>query len=262
MSSFTVLGFFALASGRRLQTLKPGTTTRTWHAHYTTTIQCINPPYLPADLRIYSPINDIVHADDTIAFVVARLYVPPTGDVLLDAIRIVPCPGDPSNDSYDETVPNFQFPMVYGLGVVSSVHETLPNGSTVFPVTLTEYVRDTSQQSNVLCVECYSYSVSITDTPFLRCLLNRTIPRWKNTPVPAINSVVHFYGICAQISSHGLLTIEIEGITLHISPPPLPTSSTPDEGGSPSKKRRFQTHASPRKSTVVSSSAQLLFSPM
>ena len=92
------------------------------------------------------------------------------GNIFLDAICIIPCPGDPSNDSYNETVPNFQFPMVYGLGIVSSVHETLPNGSTVFPVTLTEYVRDMSQQSNVLCVECYSYSVSITDPPFSQVL--------------------------------------------------------------------------------------------
>ena len=152
MSSFTIIGFFALASGRRLQTVKPGTAIRTWHAHYTTTIQCINPPYLPADLRIYSPINDVLHPDNTIAFVVARVHVPQTGNVLLDALRIVPCPGDPSQDSYDDTVPNFQFPMVYGLGIVSTPHETLPNGSTAFSVALTEYVRDMNQQSNVLYV--------------------------------------------------------------------------------------------------------------
>src|SRR6267154_6240230 len=91
MSSFTMIGFFALASGRRLQTTKPGTTTRTWHAHYTTTIQCISPPYLPADVRIYSPINDVLHPENTIAFIVARVHVPSTGDILLDAlIRKIP----------------------------------------------------------------------------------------------------------------------------------------------------------------------------
>ena len=152
MSSFTIIGFFALASGHHLQTVKPGTAIRTWHAHYTTIIQCINPPYLPADLRIYSPINDVLHPDNTIAFVVARVHVPQTGNVLLDVLRIVPCPGDPSQDSYDDTVPNFQFPMVYGLGIVSTPHETLPNGSTAFSVVLTEYVRDMNQQSNVLYV--------------------------------------------------------------------------------------------------------------
>jgi hypothetical protein len=158
MSSFTMIGFFALASGRRLQTTKPGTTTRTWHAHYTTTIQCISPPYLPADVRIYSPINDVLHPENTIAFIVARVHVPSTGDILLDALRIVPCPGDPSHDLYDENVPNFQFPMVYGLGIVSSPHETLSNGSCAFSVALTEYVRDANQQSNVQCVIMSNYA--------------------------------------------------------------------------------------------------------
>src|ERR1700683_4464459 len=144
MSSFTILGFFALASGRRLQTVKPRTTTRTWHAHYTTTIQCISPPYVPTDLRIYSPINDIFHPDNTIAFVVARIHVPHSSDILLDAICIVPCPGDPPLDSYDDMVPNLQFLMVYGLGIVSSPHETLPNGSTAFSMALTECVHDTN----------------------------------------------------------------------------------------------------------------------
>ena len=159
MSSFTILGFFALANGHRLQTLKPGTSVRTWHAHYATTIQCITPPYVPADLHIYSPINDVLHPDNTIAFVVARVHIPHTGDILLDALHIVPCPGNPSDDSYDDTVPDFQFPMVYGLGVVSSPHESLPNGSTAFSVALTEYVRDANQQSTVQYIISY-YALS------------------------------------------------------------------------------------------------------
>jgi len=153
MSSFTILGFFALASGRRVQTVRPGTAIRTWHAHYTTTIQCSSPPHVPADLCIYSPINDVLHPDDTIAFVVAWVHIPPTGTILLDAIRIVPLPGDPSHDSYDDAVPNFQFPMVYGLGIVLSPPETLHNGSTAFSVALTEYVRDANQQSHLQYVD-------------------------------------------------------------------------------------------------------------
>jgi hypothetical protein len=88
--------------------------------------------------------------------------------------------------------------------------------------------------------------------------------RWKNTPAPAFNTVVHFYGICAQISLNGLLGIEIEGITLNIGPPAqVPnTSGPPDDSGSPSKKRRFQSFASPRQSTLTSTPSQQLFSPM
>jgi len=158
MSSFTIIGFFALASGRRLQTINPRTNTRTWHAHYTTTIQCMTPPYLPADVRIYSPINDVLHPENTIAFIVARVHVPSTGDIILDAIRIVPCPGNPSHNSYDDAVPNFRFPMVYGLGIVSRPHETLPDGSTAFTVALTEYVRDANRQSSVQCVNTSYYA--------------------------------------------------------------------------------------------------------
>jgi len=262
MSSFTIFGFFALASGCRQQTLKPGTAIRTWHAHYTTTIQCVTPPYVPADLRIYSPINDILHPDNTIAFVVARVHVPHTGDILLDALHIVPCPSDPLSDSYNDAVPNFQFPMVYGLGIVSSPHETFPNGSTAFSVALSEYVRDASQQSTVQYV--FSCHTVITAQNCVRCILNRTIAHWKNTPVPAVNSLILFYGICSQFTLNGMLGIEIEGITLNVGPPSQPTltGGPPDESGSPSKKRRFQTHASPRHAASASSSSQQLYSPM
>ena len=155
MSSFTILGFFALANGHHMQTQKPGTSAHTWHAHYATTIQCITPLYVPADLRIYSPINDVLHPDNTIAFVVARVHIPCTEDILLDAIHIVPCPGNPLDDSYNDSVPYFQFSMVYRLGVVSSPHESLPNRSMAFSVALTEYVHDANQQSTVQCIISY-----------------------------------------------------------------------------------------------------------
>jgi hypothetical protein len=88
MLSFTIFSFFALTSGRRMQTVKPGATIQMWHAHYTTTIQCINPPYLPTDLRIHSPMNEMLHPENTIAFIIVRVHVPQTGNVLLDAVHI------------------------------------------------------------------------------------------------------------------------------------------------------------------------------
>ena len=217
MSSFTIVGFFALTSGCCLQTIRPGTTTWIWHVHYTTTIQCVSPPYVPADLCIYSPMNDILHPGNTIAFVVTWVHVPQSGEILLDAIHIVPCLGDPSLDSYDDTVPDFQFPMVYGLGIVSIPHETLPNRSTGFSVALMEYVHDANQQSNVLYIVFALYSCVTKSS--CSCILNGTVPRWRNTLVPAISTVIHFYGICSQILSIGLPGIKIEGITLNVSPP-------------------------------------------
>jgi len=82
--------------------------------------------------------------------------------------------------------------------------------------------------------------------------------------VPAINTLIHFYGICAHVSSNGFLGIEIEGITMNIGPPASITGpgAPSDDGGSPSKKRRFQTHASPRTPALATSSSQPLFSAM
>ena len=90
------------------------------------------------------------------------------------------------------------------------------------------------------------------------------MPRWKRTPAPAINTVIHFYGICTQISLNGLLAIEIEGITLNVGPPQLPLniSHPPDDSGSPQKKCHFQTFASLHQPTSASSPSQQFFSPM
>ena len=64
-------------------------------------------------------------------------------------------PGNPSDNSYNDSVPNFQFPMVYRLSVVLSPHESSPNGSTAFSVALTKYGRDENQRLTVQCVISY-----------------------------------------------------------------------------------------------------------
>ena len=84
-----------------------------------------------------------VFQDNTVAFVLAKAYVPPgniAGNVLLEAIHVVPLLGDPSDESYDERMPNFPYPLVLGLGTVTSSVETLPDGRISFPVSLSDYV--------------------------------------------------------------------------------------------------------------------------
>src|SRR5580698_4361107 len=75
MSSFVVVGFFALHSGHRVRTpitRADGATTAIWHVHYAMALNCQQPPSLPAELRNYSPVNDVVLPDDTVAFVLAK----------------------------------------------------------------------------------------------------------------------------------------------------------------------------------------------
>ncbi|KIO11742.1 hypothetical protein M404DRAFT_126143 [Pisolithus tinctorius Marx 270] len=76
MSTTTVFGFFALSGSQRVQSSRPGATSKTYHCLYDTTVQCTSGVIFPAQLRVYSPFNDTVHIDDTVTFVVARTYIP------------------------------------------------------------------------------------------------------------------------------------------------------------------------------------------
>ena len=86
-----------------------------------------------ADLHIYSPMNDIPHLDNTITFICTRTYVP-LNDTISLASYVVPCPGDPDHNNYEDSVPNFPHAFVIGLGQVTGRGEQLPNGSRLFRV--------------------------------------------------------------------------------------------------------------------------------
>jgi len=49
--------------------------------------------------------NDVPHSDNTTAFVYARAQITNDLAVLMDASKIIPCPGDPDDDSYQDSVP-------------------------------------------------------------------------------------------------------------------------------------------------------------
>ncbi|KAH9918035.1 hypothetical protein B0H21DRAFT_659508, partial [Amylocystis lapponica] len=141
----TTLGLFALAHGRRVSSVtRAGTPT--YHCHYSTTIQCSSGDLIPAELRIYSPRDNFPVRDNTVAFVVAKLYIPPPGSgsttALLEAYSLFPCPGDPSSDTYDDMLPDMPNPFVYGLGVVRGRWSLLPDNSKAFAVEVSDHIRD------------------------------------------------------------------------------------------------------------------------
>ena len=99
---------------------------------------------------MYSPPNDTVLADNTIAYVIARAYCPSAGMALLDAIQLTPFYGDPSlGDEYDQSVLSFP-PTIIGIGTVASAYDMLADGqSKSFPVIAHERVRDESKTSTI-----------------------------------------------------------------------------------------------------------------
>lgn len=156
MSSFIIVGLFSLRAGHFVYTSVPrrtGGTGTICHAQYSTAVVCRAVPHLPAELRVFSRGDETFLPDQTVAFVVAKVYVPPAnvpGDLQLDAMHLAPFPGNPCSDSYDCSLPNFPCPLVFGHGTVSDNHSTLDNGQVVFPVAMSEYVWRLTQQSTIL----------------------------------------------------------------------------------------------------------------
>ena len=157
-----VYGFFALASGRRVAVSRLNSSNpqadsskspSRWFCFYTTSLQCANHDAIDAQLRVYSPRDDIPLQDNTIAFVLAKLHVPSNGTALLDALTVHPVPGDPQDEAYEGNVPDMPYPFVFGLGTTQGAHQTLADSaSRGFLVRTSERVRDEQMASELLYV--------------------------------------------------------------------------------------------------------------
>ena len=157
MSLLIFVGLFSLRDGHHVNTSftkHSGEQVMTTHAHYTTAVVCRTPPALPAELRVYSRSSDSCLPDNTVAIVVAKGYVPTgdiAGDLLLDALHIAPFPGNASDPQiYDRMLPDFHWPLLFGLGSVSGPITKLPNDQVSIPVLLGEFVRGSIKSSIVL----------------------------------------------------------------------------------------------------------------
>jgi hypothetical protein len=155
MSSLLFAGVFSLHGGRRAQTSynkRNGEKGSAWHAYYKTAVICQAPPLLPAEVRVYSRAQDVLYLDHTVALIFAKAFVLPAnvgGEILLDAMHVAAFPGNPMTDNYDESLPDFHWPLVFAGGTVSTRPVELPNQHVVFTISVVEYVRGTPQQSTI-----------------------------------------------------------------------------------------------------------------
>ncbi|KAF8473658.1 hypothetical protein DFH94DRAFT_655147, partial [Russula ochroleuca] len=80
MSSFILIGFFALTGGRRVRfdVARPnGSPVTICHMLYNTSVICSREPgELSAEVRKYSPVGEAPLPDNTVAFMVAKAFVP------------------------------------------------------------------------------------------------------------------------------------------------------------------------------------------
>ena len=143
MSALNLFGVFALRDGCCSKSGK------SYYCFYNTALQCSSGTALPAEMRIYSPMNDMAVEDDTVVFAHCCAYLL-YSEILLNVSHIFPFPGDPSSHEYDENLPDFCSPYVSGLGYVPFRHKVLSdNRSKAFNVVCSEYVHDKKQTSTI-----------------------------------------------------------------------------------------------------------------
>lgn len=229
--SCIVFGNFALAGGRRVQS------GATWYNHYHTAILTSTADSaMQAQLRVYSPRHDVPVADDTVAFVVARAYLPPTssGAALLEALHCFPYPGDASAPDYDEHLPVIPA-FVTALGVVRAVHppSSLDHDKRI-SLEVGEWIRDERKTFNIDAkLDCAS-------------------SRWTHFRLPAVQSIISVFGTCCALREDGSMLINLDNITLNA----MPSSSNPagelagprplpDGTPVPPKKRKYTAFALP-----------------
>lgn len=155
MSSFLVIGFFALTAGRDIGIPKQvGDRQFTSHYHhYTTSIQTTTYA-IPADLRIFATRDSFIHLNNTIAFVIAHASVESSNTshptVLLETNHISPVPGDPNHPQYEDLVPDMLSPIIIALGSQCPLASSSNTTSNMFALGVSDYVRDSNQKSDVM----------------------------------------------------------------------------------------------------------------
>ena len=161
MSSITLTGFFGLLHGKGVSHPEAGdSSVVVHHAVYSSVIQCTlsdvgeQPMAIPAEIRLWCPLSQPLHPDNTVAFIVAKAYIPSPGSLpnvaLLDTLYLVPFPGDTDTDEYEDHIPDFPNPLVATLGTISASGSDLSTGHHCFPLSVREYVRDENKNSVIL----------------------------------------------------------------------------------------------------------------
>ena len=158
MSSFYLFGNFAVAGGSRVFTEKTVSTgssgermVRTPHILYDTTVSLTDSSTIQASLRVYSPPNDNPLPPQTVVFAVAKVFAPANGTILMDVLTLVLYPGNPDDDAYDDTIPDFPATLAMVTGPVRAKHHLCDSDSKsrAFFVEVSEYVCDTARISNI-----------------------------------------------------------------------------------------------------------------
>ncbi|KAI0038340.1 hypothetical protein FA95DRAFT_1567799 [Auriscalpium vulgare] len=249
--SYLLYGNFCLAGGKtRTPTSRNGQAANpTFHRFYDTTISLADGTTLQAQLRIWSPSNDVGHPDNTVVFATVKAHSAAGSPALLDVMSLIPYPGNPSDADYDDPIPVLPSTFV-GIGVVRSQGpETAADGlSRAFLLDVSDYVRDSTKTSTI------------------QCFFDHTSPRWTRTPFPNHRSIVQVTGFCHGLTKDGDISIRIESIvfglgTANAASFASGTNSASPGPSTPTKQRKYSAYATPSPRGVSGGRATVMSSP-
>ena len=99
MSAALIEGNVSLSHGQRQTSGAP------YYTLYSTALKCSRGAVLPANIRLYSPPNEPLLADQSIVHLVGCFIAPTSSTILIDALYLTTYPGDPTDDEYDTHLP-------------------------------------------------------------------------------------------------------------------------------------------------------------
>ncbi|KAF8532446.1 hypothetical protein JB92DRAFT_3138414 [Gautieria morchelliformis] len=223
MSTINLTANLCVTGGHR-QTTSP-----TYYCHYNTVLQTTHEDMtIPVDIHVYSPPGECLLPDNTIAHIVGRIFGPPSSKVLMDVISIVPYPGDPKADNYEDNIPDDTSVAIWGVGaVISNAEYGADSKMCIFNLAISDYVRDATK--------------SFT----LGCIYDGNSVRWNRTPAPNINTVIYVYGLLKDVDEQGNLSIVVDHVALNLGSGTIAGrgGGGPDRGDKGSHRRRKFTAA-------------------
>ncbi|EKM58993.1 uncharacterized protein PHACADRAFT_25125 [Phanerochaete carnosa HHB-10118-sp] len=178
----------------------------TYHCVYNTVIKSLGCTgshifFISAELHVYSPHEDLPLPDDTVVFIITRVYAPIRTPVLFEAIHVYSFSGDPSKDKYDKHLPNIPLHFLE-LEVVHFVQNAMPlDKSKHLILEASDYVRDKKKMSTV------------------EAMFNRSTSRWAHIPLPVVQCTMQIIGTLSEFCHDSMLIIKIKSLSFNTLPP-------------------------------------------
>lgn len=183
LSSCHVSGVFSLSGGSR-------NTEPSYYARYLSALEFTDDnKFINVSVRKFTPSADVLYADNSFVFMVAKAALPAGEDGMLDSLHCTLFESTP--EDFESSLPPEPTHTMFVTGTVGSIDSSGPMRS--FVLTTSEYVRDERRTFDIRSVSFLRVSgfyIAHTFTPQLRI-------RWRFEPLEECSSTCH------RICRHG-----------------------------------------------------------